>query len=159
MKKFKITLLALATLSFLTLSLSTPPRVVRAQKSGDGDSAPRLTYPETKKGDVAEDYFGTKVPDPYRWLEDDRAPEVAAWVEAENKVTFGYLDKIYYRAQLKDRLAKLLNYPKYSAPDRRGEWLFFTKNDGLQNQNGWYMHKVLEGTPDLLLDPNKFSAD
>src|SRR5438477_10876697 len=121
MKKFKITLLALVTLAFLTLSLSTPPRVVRAQKSGDGDSAPRLTYPETKKGDTADDYFGTRVADPYRWLEDDRAPEVAAWVEAENKVTFGYLDKIPYRAQLKDRLTKLLNYPKYSAPTRTDE--------------------------------------
>ena len=159
MKKFKITLLALATLSFLTLSLSTPPRVVRAQKTGDGDSAPRLTYPETKKGDVAEDYFGTKVPDPYRWLEDDRAPEVAAWVEAENKVTFGYLDKISYRAQLKDRLTKLLNYPKYSAPTRRGENYVFTKNDGLQNQSVYYIQKGLDGAPEMLFDPNKLSAD
>src|SRR5207249_11362231 len=138
MKKFKITLLALATLSFLTLSLSTPPRVVRAQKTGDGDSAPRLTYPETRKGDVAEDYFGTKVPDPYRWLEDDRSPEVAAWVEAENKVTYAYLDQIPYRAAIKDRLMKLYNYPKYGAPTRRGEWFFSTKNDGLQNQSVWY---------------------
>src|SRR5438874_2322540 len=159
MKKFKITLLALATLSFLTLSLSTPPRVVRAQKTGDGDSIPRLTYPETKKVDVAEDYFGTKVPDPYRWLEDDRAPEVSAWVKAENKVTFGYLDKIPYRAQLKDRLTKLLNYPKYTAPIRRGENYVFTKNDGLQNQSVYYIQKGLDGAPEMLFDPNKLSAD
>ena len=156
MKKIQLGLLSLV-LIVLTLSLSSSPLTRRAS-AHDGDS-PKISYPETKRGDVVDDYFGTSVPDPYRWLEDDRSPEVAAWVEAENKVTFGYLDKIPYRAQLKDRLTKLLNYPKYSAPARRGEWFFFNKNDGLQNQNVWYLQKGLEGTPDLLLDPNKFSAD
>ena len=156
MKKIQLGLLSLV-LIVLTLSLSSSP-LTRRVGAHDGDS-PKITYPETKRGDVVDDYFGTSVPDPYRWLEDDRSPEVAAWVEAENKVTFGYLDKIPYRAQLKDRLTKLLNYPKYSAPARRGEWFFFNKNDGLQNQNVWYLQKGLEGTPDLLLDPNKFSAD
>jgi prolyl oligopeptidase len=156
MKKIKIALASLALIAMaLSMTLSTLPRPVSAH---DGDN-PKLTYPETKRGDVVDDYFGTKVPDPYRWLEDDNAPEVAAWVEAENKVTFGYLDKISYRPQLKDRLTKLLNYPKFTAPTRRGENFIFSKNDGLQNQNVFYIQKGLDGTPELLLDPNKFSAD
>lgn len=156
MKKIQITLASLI-LVVLTLSISIPP-LTRLATAHRGD-IPKVSYPETKRGDVVDTYFGTSVPDPYRWLEDDNSPEVAAWVEAENKVTFGYLDKIPYRAQLKDRLTKLLNYPKYSAPSRRGKWFFFSKNDGLQNQNVQYIQKGLEGTPDLLLDPNKFSAD
>jgi len=156
MRKIKTALAPLALIALaLSISMSTLPRVARAH---DGD-IPKLTYPETKRGDVVDDYFGTKVPDPYRWLEDDNAPEVTAWVEAENKVTFGYLDKIAYRPQLKDRLTKLLNYPKFSAPTRRGENFIFSKNDGLQNQSVFYIQKGLDGAPELLLDPNKFSAD
>jgi prolyl oligopeptidase len=156
MKKIKTTLAPLILIALaLSISLSTLPRVVRAH---DGD-IPKLAYPETKRGDVVDDYFGTKVPDPYRWLEDDNAPEVAAWVEAENKVTFGYLDKIAYRPQLRARLTKLLNYPKFSAPTRRGENFIFSKNDGLQNQSVQYIQKGLDGIPEVLLDPNKFSAD
>ncbi len=157
MKKMKLVFLSLGVLAVLSLSLSAPPRLARAQ-GGDG-GAGHLTYPETKKDDVVDDYFGTKVPDPYRWLEKNDAPEVAAWVEAENKVTFAYLDQIPYRAQVKDRLTKLLNYPKYSSPSRRGEWFIFSKNDGLQNQNVFFIQKGLDGQPELLLDPNKFSAD
>ena len=156
MKKIKIALASLALIAVaLSMTFAPLPRPVSAH---DGD-IPKLTYPETKRGEIVDDYFGTKVPDPYRWLEDDNAPEVAAWVEAENKVTFGYLNQIPYRQQIKERLTKLLNYPKYSAPARRGDWFFFTKNDGLQNQNVWYLQKGLDGAPDLLLDPNKFSAD
>src|SRR5437879_3994125 len=157
MKKIKFASLplALATLTLSVLSLSTPLRLASAQ---DGNGA-KLTYPATKRGDVVDNYFGTKVPDPYRWLEDDNSPEVAAWVEAENKVTFAYLEKTPYRQQLKDRLTKLLNYPKYTAPTRRGEYFIFSKNDGLQNQNVFYIAKGLDGKPELLLDPNKFSAD
>ena len=155
MKKIKFAVLPLVALALSVLSLSTPLRLANAQ---DGNGA-RLTYPETKRGDVVDDYFGTKVPDPYRWLEDDNSAEVAAWVEAENKVTFGYLEKIPYRQQVKDRLTKLLNYPKYTSPTRRGEYFIFSKNDGLQNQNVYYIAKGLDGTPRLLLDPNKFSAD
>src|SRR5713226_10216034 len=116
MKKIKFALLTLAALALVAMSLSTPLRLARAQ---GGDGAARLAYPETKKGDVVDDYFGTKVADPYRWLEDDNSPEVAAWVEAENKVTFAYLDQISYRAAMKDRLMKLFNYPKYGSPQRR----------------------------------------
>jgi prolyl oligopeptidase len=156
MNKIKTAFASLVLLALaLSLTLSTFPRTVNAHV---GDS-PKVTYPETKRGDVVDDYFGTKVPDPYRWLENDNAPEVASWVEAQNKVTFGYLSQIPYRQQIKDRLTKLLNYPKYSAPARRGDWFFFTRNDGLQNQSVWYMQKGLEGSADMLLDPNKFSAD
>src|SRR6266851_7107514 len=156
MKKIKLAFLTLTVLALVAMSLSTPPRLASAQGS---DGGARLSYPETKKVDVVDTYFGTTVADPYRWLEDDNAPEVAAWVAAENKVTFAYLDKIPYRAQLKDRLTKLLNYPKYSAPTRRGDNFIFSKNDGLQNQNVFYIQKGLDGIPELLLDPNKFSAD
>ncbi|PMU29992.1 S9 family peptidase, partial [Pseudomonas sp. FW305-47B] len=84
--------------------------------------------PQTRKDNRVDDYFGTKVPDPYRWLEDDNSAETAKWVEAENKVTFGYLEKIPYRTAVKARLEQLFNYPKYSAPARKGDYLFFTKN-------------------------------
>ncbi len=156
MKKIKFAFLTLAALTLVTLSLSTPLRPVGAQSDGGGTG---ISYPATKKVDVVDDYFGTKVADPYRWMEDDNSPEVAAWVEAENKVTFGYLDKISYRPQLKERLTKLLNYPKFSAPTRRGENFIFSKNDGLQNQSVQYIQKGLDGTPEVLLDPNKFSTD
>ena len=118
-----------------------------------------LDYPDTRKADQVDDYHGTKVTDPYRWLEDDNSAETAKWVEAENKVTFAYLDKIPYRSDVKKRLEALYNYAKYTPPVRRGELLFFTKNDGLQSQNVVYTQKGLEGAPEVLLDPNKFSAD
>jgi prolyl oligopeptidase len=160
MNRIKLALLSLAALAVLSLSLSAPLRPAHAQRSGDGggDGSP-IKYPETKKVDVVDDYFGTKVADPYRWLEDDNAAEVTAWVEAQNKVTFGYLATIPYRAQIRKRLEKLLNYPRYSAPSRRGENFIFSKNDGLQNQSVYYIQKGLDGAPVLLLDPNKFSAD
>jgi prolyl oligopeptidase len=121
--------------------------------------AQSLNYPDTHKVDHTDTYHGTNVPDPYRWLEDDRSEETAQWVKAENLVTFAYLDKIPYRAQVMKRLEQLFNYPRYSAPFRRGEYFFFFKNDGLQNQSVLYIQKGLDGTPELLLDPNKFSAD
>jgi prolyl oligopeptidase len=119
----------------------------------------KLQYPQTKKVDHVDTYFGVKVPDPYRWLEDDNSAETAQWVEAENKVTFGYLDKIPYRQQVKQRLENLYNYPKFTAPFHRGENYFFYKNDGLQNQSVLYFQKGLDGTPEVLIDPNKLSTD
>src|SRR5438270_214642 len=118
-----------------------------------------LRYPTARKMDQVDVYHGVKVGDPYRWLEDDRSEEAAAWVKAENEVTFSYLEKIPYRAQVMKRLEQLFNYPKYAQPFRRGQLYFFSKNDGLQNQNVFYVQTGLEGTPELLLDPNKFSAD
>jgi len=122
-------------------------------------AAQRLNYPATRKSDQVDNYFGVQVADPYRWLEDENAPETAAWVEAENKVTFDYLNGIPYRAALKDRLSKLFNYARYSAPSRNGHYYVFSKNDGLQNQSVLYIQKGLNGTPEVLLDPNKFTAD
>ncbi len=119
----------------------------------------QLTYPETKKVDVVEDYHGTKVADPYRWLEDDNSEATKQWVTEQNKVTFGYLDKISYRADWLKRMEEINNYPKYSSPSRKQEYFYFYKNDGLQNQSVLYRQKGLTGKPEMVLDPNKFSAD
>ncbi len=121
--------------------------------------AQRLQYPETRKSDHVDTYFGVQVADPYRWLEDESSPETAKWVADENKVTFGYLEKIPYRQQVQQRLKQLYDYPRYNAPSRRGEHFFFSKNDGLQNQSVIYMQKGLEGAPEVLIDPNTFSKD
>ncbi|HEY4817941.1 MAG TPA: prolyl oligopeptidase family serine peptidase [Candidatus Acidoferrum sp.] len=121
--------------------------------------AQSLQYPAARKMEQTDTYHGVKVSDPYRWLEDDHSEETARWVKAENEVTFSYLDKIPYRAQVMKRLEQVYNYPKYVQPFRRSKLYFFAKNDGLQNQNVFYVQAGLEGTPELLLDPNKFSAD
>lgn len=118
-----------------------------------------ITYPVTKKVDVIDDYFGKKIPDPYRWLEDDHSEETKQWVDEQNKVTFGYLEKIPFRQQMKERLAQVWNYEKLGVPFKRGKYYFFFKNDGLQNQNVLYVQEGLNGTPRVLIDPNKFSAD
>lgn len=116
-------------------------------------------YPQTRKIDHTDDYNGTKISDPYRWLEDDRSAETAEWVKEQNKVTFDYLSQIPYRKQFQERLEKIFNYPKYSAPFRKGEWFYFSKNDGLQNQSVLYRQKGLKAAPELVIDPNKLSAD
>ena len=118
-----------------------------------------LQYPATRKVDHVDTYHGTKVADPYRWLEDDTSAETAAWVEAENKVTFPYLEQIPFRQQLQERVKALNNYEKYSAPSRKGQYFFFSKNDGLQNQSVLYIQKGLDGRPEVLIDPNSWSAD
>src|SRR5262249_45083146 len=99
------------------------------------------------------------IADPYRWLEDENSAETAAWVEAENKLTFSYLETIPFRQKMVSRLEKLYNYPKYTSPTRRGDYFIFSKNDGLQNQNVLYIQKGLDGTPEVLIDPNKLSED
>ncbi len=119
----------------------------------------QLIYPETKKGEIVEDYHGTKLADPYRWLEDDRSEETKQWVTEQNKVTFGFLDKITYRAQWLKRLEEINNYPKYTSPTKKNEYFYFSKNDGLQNQSLLYRQKGLTGKPELVIDPNKFSTD
>ena len=118
-----------------------------------------LTYPESKKVDQVDDYFGTKVADPYRWLEDDNSEDVKAWVAEQNEVTFNYLGRIPFRDKLKDRITELYNYPKYSSPFRAGDYYFFYKNDGLQNQWVIYYQKGLDGEPEVFIDPNKLSKD
>jgi len=119
----------------------------------------KIVYPETKKIEVTDEYFGTEVKDPYRWLENDTTRETARWVEAQNLVTNAYLDKITFRDKLKERFTELWNYPKFSVPFKKGDYYFFTKNDGLQNQSVLYIKEGLDGEPSLLLDPNEFSED
>ena len=116
-------------------------------------------YPVTKKIDHVDDYHGTKVADPYRWLEDETSPETAAWVEAQNAVTFPYLERIPNRDALRARVMELNDYERYGAPARKGPYFFFSKNEGLQNQSVLYIQQGLDGAPNVLLDPNSWSAD
>jgi prolyl oligopeptidase len=117
-----------------------------------------LKYPVTKKGAVVDTYFGTQVNDPYRWMEDDRSDETASWVKAQNEVTYGYLNQIPFRAALKSRLEKLWNYEKIGAPSKEGNFTYFSKNNGLQNQSVMY-RKDASGKEEVFLDPNTFSKD
>ncbi len=117
-----------------------------------------IVYPETKRGEVADTYFDTEVKDPYRWLEDDMSEETAEWVKTQNEVTFGYLEKIPFREELKDRLEEVWNYEKVSRPFKEGYYTYFYKNDGLQNQYVVYRRKGDEEA-ELFLDPNTFSED
>jgi prolyl oligopeptidase len=117
------------------------------------------TYPMTRKSDHIDTYHGTKVPDPYRWLEDDTSAETAAWVTAQNNVTFPYLEKIPFRKSLTERVLKLNDYEKYTAPSQKGPYFFFSRNSGLQNQSVLYIQKGVDGTPEVLIDPNSWSAD
>ncbi|HAK76035.1 MAG TPA: S9 family peptidase, partial [Runella sp.] len=119
----------------------------------------QMIYPTTRKVDHVDEYHGTKVADAYRWLEDDRSAETGAWVKAQNEVTFAYLNKIPFKGKIFSDLEKAYNYPKYSAPRKKGEYFYFYKNDGLQNQSVLYRQKGLNGTPELVMDPNKLSAD
>lgn len=119
----------------------------------------KVTYPDTKKVDQNDDYHGTSIADPFRWLENDTAQDVAAWVQAQNKTTFGYLEQIPFRKQIQDRITELINYPRLSSPFRAGDYYFFYKNDGLQNQAVIYVQKGLTGKPEVFIDPNKLSAE
>ncbi|MEQ8906211.1 prolyl oligopeptidase family serine peptidase [Ekhidna sp.] len=118
-----------------------------------------LNYPETKKSDTTDNYFGTEVPDPYRWLEDDTSDETANWVTAQNQVTNAYLSNIDFRDEVKARLTELEDYEKVSAPFKGGDYYYFYKNDGLQNQSILYRVKNFEDEPEVFLDPNSFSDD
>lgn len=147
------------------------PDVTEATASSATDSG--IRYPSTRMGDVTDTYFGTSVADPYRWLEDDRSEETGTWVKAQNEVTFGYLDSIPFRDQIRERIAEHWNYERVGAPFEEGEYTYFYRNDGLQNQSVLYRTKTSETTDDttddttdntvtdteIYLDPNEFSAD
>jgi len=120
--------------------------------------AETLTYPKTKQGKVVDDYFGTEVADPYRWLEDDRSEETGEWVAAQNKLTFGELEKIPYRDDIAKRLTDSINFERVSSPFKEGAYTYFYKNDGLQNHQVVYRQKG-DDEPEVFLDPNTFSAD
>src|SRR5688572_25965015 len=116
-------------------------------------------YPPARKGDQVDDYHGTKVADPYRWLEELDSEETKAWVEAQNKLSFGFLAGIPARGPLKERITKLWNYEKYGIPFKEGNRYFYFRNSGLQNQSVLYTVTGLEAQPKMLLDPNTMSAD
>lgn len=140
-------MLAIVTLSVIACKQEPKPELDMTVK-----------YPETKKVDTVTTYFGSTVPDPYRWLEDDNSEETKAWVKAQNEVTFSYLEKIPFRNKIKERMEKIWNYEKISAPFKEGDYTYFYKNDGLQNQSVLY-RKDSNGKQEVFLDPNTFSKD
>ena len=119
----------------------------------------KMNYPITKTVDVVDDYHGTPIADPYRWLENDTSAETEAWVKEQNKVTFGYLEKIPFREQVKQRLTEIWDYPKYSVTFKKGNRYFYFKNDGMQNHSVLYVQESLNDEPRVLLDPNNLSED
>jgi len=143
-------------LYLLTLSIVMSCKTTSYLKQNE-----KFNYPATKKGDVVTNYFGTDVKDPYRWLEDDRSAETEKWVKMQNKATFGYLENIPFREELKSRLEKLWNYEKVGSPFKEGDYTYFYKNDGLQNQYVIYRHKTTDDpkNAEMFLDPNTFSED
>ena len=116
-------------------------------------------YPHTKKESISDSYFGTIVADPYRWLEDDSSEATQEWVKAQNCVTEGYLAQIPFRSAIKERLTQVWDYPKYGTPFKEGDYYFFFKNSGLQNQSVLYLQRGLDDEPEVFLDPNTFSED
>ena len=146
MKKLTISILALST-------------VIMLASCHKKNNIPKVEYPETKKCDTVDHYFGVAVPDPYRWLEDDYSEETANWVKAQNEVTNKFLSQIPYREKMKQHLKDIMNYPKEGAPWKKGDRYFFYRNDGLQNQSVLYYKNSLDGKAVELLDPNKLSDD
>ena len=118
-----------------------------------------FAYPPAQRGDHVDDYNGVKVPDPYRWLEDPDSEQTRAWIAAENALTYGYLSTIPAREKIKERLTALWNYERFNAPKKAADNYFFTRNDGLQDQSVLYTVTSLDGTPRVLIDPNKLSKD
>ncbi len=143
----------------ITLSILVLIILLACNKEISKEKVIKVNYPQTKTVDSVDTYFGVNVHDPYRWLEDDRSKETEAWVKAQNEVTNSYLDKIPFRNELKERLSKLWNYEKLGAPVKEGNYIYFSKNDGLQNQYVVYRKKVDSNSEELFLDPNTFSKD
>ena len=150
------TLVTSAVLSVLAVSGCSSD--ILSSNSDSQKQVSQLTYPATKQVPVVDEYFGIKVSDPYRWLEDDMSEETAQWVKTQNKVTYSYLEQIPYRQQIEERLAKLMDYEKVGMPFIEGDYTYFYKNDGLQNQYVLYRQKD-GGEPEVFLDPNTFSED
>src|SRR6266540_763746 len=146
---FSVRCVALA----LSLVFTALPSAGFAQAGG------ALRYPAAQKGDQVDVYFGTRVADPYRWLEDTDSPATKAWVDAENSLTFDCLSRIPQRPAIRARVESLFNYEKFTVPQKKGGRYFFTQNTGLQNQAVLYVQDGLRGAPRVLLDPNVLSAD
>lgn len=146
----------LLTGSLLALLVGCNQTTTTSQNSTTNNE--KMNYPTTKKGDVVDNYFGTPVPDPYRWLEDDKSAETAQWVKTQNEFTFAYLSQIPYRNTIKEKLQKLWNYERIGAPFTEGDYTYYYKNDGLQNQSVLY-RKDKQGKEEIFLNPNTFAAD
>src|SRR5690554_6514971 len=146
-------LFPLAAIALLTACSGEPTKTTELSPHGG-----KVSYPETRQGNTVDTYFGTEVNDPYRWLEDDRSEETAAWVMAQNAVTFNFLENIPFRADIREKLAKAWNFERVGAPFVEGDYTYFYKNDGLQNQFVVYRQKD-GGEPEVFLDPNSFSED
>ncbi|MFZ6009400.1 MAG: prolyl oligopeptidase family serine peptidase [Bacteroidota bacterium] len=144
------------TLSIITIAVSA---ALVLTCNSQQEKAAAGKYPMTKKVDTVDTYFGEKVSDPYRWLENDTTQETAEWVKAENEVTFAYLKNISYRDKIQKRLEDVYNYERLSAPFKEGDYYYFYKNDGLQNHSVLYRKRGMNGTPEIFLDPNGFSKD
>ena len=144
---------ALFTFAIAALAATMPAQSSNPMKNR------HLPYPETQRDNITDNYHGTVVADPYRWLEDDNSEATASWVQAQNEVTSDYLSKIPFRNDIRDRLTELWNYPKESAPAQKGDWLYFTRNDGLQNQSVIYRRRTPQGEAEVFLDPNTLSDD
>ncbi|MFM2018495.1 MAG: hypothetical protein RL007_2151, partial [Bacteroidota bacterium] len=132
------------------LALSGLVALSFTQCTSESGSSEKMKYPVTRKVDTVDTYFGVKVPDPYRWLEDDNSDSTKAWVDVQNKFTFDYLAKIPFRDKIKERLSAVWNFEKRSAPYRRGSRYFYSRNNGLQNQSVEYFVDTLGGTEKLL---------
>ena len=160
-----LTLSALCLLLACRPAATTPPadqkpgEAVTPTDTGAASKRGAFVYPPSKQEAVSDDYHGTRVADPYRWLEEPDSADSRAWIEAQNQLTFGYLDEIKERAAIRARLTKLWNFERYGLPVREGGRVFFSKNDGLQNQSVLYVAESLTGEPRVLLDPNTLSAD
>lgn len=142
----------------MRLSFSLPIVLLLSACSSEKKSTMTLKYPTTDTVNHVDNYHGTLISDPFQWLEDDTSAQTEAWVKAQNEVTFGYLEKIPFRAKIRARLEKLWNYAKYSPPVKEGEYYYFYKNDGLQNQSVLHRQKSLEEAAEIFLDPNKLNA-
>ncbi len=149
-------------LALFAVALACGCSHVEAPPPGPATPEPKpmkYEYPKARRGDVVDEYHGVKVPDPYRWLEDPDSPETRAWIEAENRLTFSYLERIPEREAIRRRLETLWNYEKYGVPVKKGGRYFYEYNPGLLNQNRLYVLEGAGAEPRLLLDPNTFSED
>jgi prolyl oligopeptidase len=150
-----LSLIAFAVVGYLSVHVGAQDQ----NTNTPSDMMKKNSYPVAKKSDQVDDYHGIKVADPYRWLEDLDSQETRSWVEAENKVTFAFLESIPARSAIKERLTKLWNYEKYGVPFKEGNRYFYTRNSGLQNQSVLYTVTSLDGVPKEVLDPNTLSTD
>ena len=150
----RILMIAACSMLFASCNNNSNPTTLTSYKTID------VKYPETRKDTTVKDnYFGTIVPDPYRWLENDTSAETSAWVKAENEVTQNYLSQVPFRDAIKKRYETLYNYEKYSAPFKEGKYTYYYKNSGLQNQSVLYREMDGGSAAEVFLDPNTFSAD